>query len=171
MKLQFVSVIFPAGEEGQVQKEKEKKWKCKIRSFLSIAGNFMRSKKAAQGLSEEKAFVCLALAVHKASERILFRDHQLLFFCLFFLLWNASPRKVVRKWNYEWLHPNGVKTSCYYVVKKEKKHESLVEHGLRHVYVSLGKCGRQGRPLHDALYFDFAYFRLCFLNHQCSVWD
>lgn len=40
----------------------------------------MRSKKAAQGLSEEKAFVCLALAVHKASERILLKDHQLLLF-------------------------------------------------------------------------------------------
>jgi len=42
----------------------------------------MRCKKAAQGLSEEKAFVCLALAVHKASERILLKDHQLLFFLL-----------------------------------------------------------------------------------------
>lgn len=81
-----------------------KKWKCKIRSFLSIAGNFMCCKKAAQGLSEEKAFVCFALVVHKASEMIVYRDHQ----SCFFLLRNTSHKTVVWRCNYEWLHPNGV---------------------------------------------------------------
>ncbi len=49
----------------------------------------MRCKKAAQGLSEENAFVCFALAVHKASERILFKDHK----SFFYLLWDKVKKK------------------------------------------------------------------------------
>lgn len=60
----------------------------------------MCSKKAAQGLSEEKAFVCLALAAHKASERILFKDLQS--FSLSFSFLNIEY-KVQEKKKWYWI--------------------------------------------------------------------
>lgn len=89
MKPQFVSILFSAGEEGQVQKNGNAK------SGLSyqLQETSCAARKQLKGFSEEKAFVCFALAVHKASERIHYKDHQSFFFIYF-----ETKSKKKEKW-------------------------------------------------------------------------